>query len=165
MSGQNAREVKHTDALSSVHRGFDLLMILNFEWPLMISIAVLAEISLGSPWKLFISIIREYIYRIKVSKKTKQEIEKNFNAYNLSPLALKPVRKLLQRQTMPYFILSNMSDPICTWRAFHPQGWTRTCFHFIDYFLKFVQLVGNTTVSVGVYWWLPIAFLLIPKLL
>ena len=34
------------------------------------SVAVLAEILLSSPWKLFIFIIKKYVYRIKVSNKT-----------------------------------------------------------------------------------------------
>ena len=33
------------------------------------SVAVLAEILLRSPWKIFIFIIKKYVYRIKVSKK------------------------------------------------------------------------------------------------
>ena len=45
----------------------------NFSFPgrvrVMLSDAVLAEISLRSPRKIFIFIIKKYIYRIKVSKK------------------------------------------------------------------------------------------------
>ena len=42
------------------------------------SVAVLAEISLRSPRKLFILIIKKYIYRSKVSKKNEFNLEKLF---------------------------------------------------------------------------------------
>ena len=41
-----------------------------FKGGIYTSVAVLAEIPLKSPRKLFIFIIKKYIYRIKVSKKT-----------------------------------------------------------------------------------------------
>ena len=48
---------------------------------LIFSVAVLAEIPLRSPRKLFIFIIKIYIYRMKVSKKTINSIlKKNITA-------------------------------------------------------------------------------------
>ena len=43
------------------------------------NVAVLAEVLLGSPWKLLFFIIKKYVYRIKVSKKKNTtDFEKNF---------------------------------------------------------------------------------------